>query len=324
MSASILITGGTTGLGYQCALVLAQQFPDHRIVLASRTNAKDAATSINRQLHQKNVEFIRLDLSSLSEVRKFVESWTGAQYPPIQYLLLNAGIQLPGPVEYTEDGYEKTFAVNHLGHVFLFSLLLPHFARTARIILTGSGTHDPAQRWLGVPDAEYITAEKLAHPSAESAEMENGRQRYSTSKLVALMWAYALERRLKQLRDTGEKDWTVATMCPGMVPGTSLARGEAGIVRFMLAHVLPRCLPVLRLVLGRPNIYTIETAGSALAWVTSSREVVGISGKYYELKSEVKSSEASYEEAKQAELWEWTVNHLALSPEEAAQFSLTN
>lgn len=51
---------------------------------------------------------------------------------------------------YTEDGYEQTFAVNHLAHFRLINLLLPHLARQARIVLVASDTHDPA-RHTGMP-----------------------------------------------------------------------------------------------------------------------------------------------------------------------------
>lgn len=182
---SVLITGGTAGMGYHCAINIARQHPDYQIVLASRTNRHDAAAAINRLLGQANVSYLRLDLSSLAAVRSFVAEWEAKKYPPIQALLLNAGLQFPDGVGYTVDGFERTFAINHVGHALLFSLLKPHFADTARIVVTSSGTHDPAQK-TGLPDAKYTTAEELSHPTPDSAR-NPGRQRYLTSKLVNVL-----------------------------------------------------------------------------------------------------------------------------------------
>jgi hypothetical protein len=74
-SRSILITGGTSGLGYYCALEVARQRPDYSVVLVSRTYPNSAAATINKTLAQKNVVFLPLDLSNLSKISKFVQHW---------------------------------------------------------------------------------------------------------------------------------------------------------------------------------------------------------------------------------------------------------
>ncbi|KAL3459176.1 NAD(P)-binding protein [Aspergillus heterothallicus] len=316
---SILITGGTAGLGYHCSFALARQYPNHRIVIASRSNTNNASDTINKTLNQSNVEYLRLDLGSLAEVRSFVASWSEKKYPPIEYLLLNAGLQFPGPVEYTVDGFEKTFAINHIGHALLFSLLIPDLAHTARIVITSSGTHDPAQK-SGMPDALYSTAEELAHPTEESKKYP-GRQRYPTSKLANVLWGYGLETRFKELRERKVRDWTIASFDPGLMPGTGLVRDGTAIERFIWSRILPRILPLLRLLLS-PNIHTPAESGENLAWVATSDKVRGTSGDYYEGNKKIKSSEVSYHKDKQEDLWEWTVKNIATSPDEVAQFSL--
>ena len=67
--------GGTSGVGYEAALGISQQCPDHRVVIASRTDPKSAATSINKTLNQQNVEYLPLDLSSLANVRSYAKSY---------------------------------------------------------------------------------------------------------------------------------------------------------------------------------------------------------------------------------------------------------
>ncbi|KAL4867803.1 hypothetical protein BDV12DRAFT_170616 [Aspergillus spectabilis] len=262
---------------------------------------------------------MHLDLSSFTQVRTFVSQWAEKNFPPIRYLLLNAGVQLSGPLQYTKDGYERTFAINHLSQTLLFSLLTPYLTHTARIVITGSGTHDPAQPWP-VPPAKYTSAEDLAHPSPET--VKDSQECYSSSKLAILLWTYALERRLKSLRESEQRNWTVANFCPGMMPGTNLARDLKPIAALLFRSVLPWFIPLMRIAIGSKNIHTPEHSGAALAWVTSSEEVTKSSGEYYEGRVTVKSSEESYDERKQEELWGWTVQTTAEGPEEIKRFVL--
>lgn len=312
---SILVTGGTLNLGYYCALDLARQCPDHQIVLASRTDPNSAAESINRIVGKGNVSFLPLNLSNLDDVRSFASKWEAKNYPPIQALVLNAGVQLPGGVEYTADGIEKTFAINHVGHALLFFLLRPHLADTARIVITSSGTHDPAQK-TGLPDAKYNTAEELAHPTAESGQY-GGRQRYATSKLANVLWGYALHRRFEELPG---RSWTVVSFDPGLMPGTGLAREANVVVRFLWNRVLPHLIPLLRLL--SPNVHTAQESGAALAWLTIDPEAIQASGTYYEGRQQIKSSELSYSEKNQEDLWRWTLENVSQNKEQAASFEI--
>jgi NAD(P)-dependent dehydrogenase (short-subunit alcohol dehydrogenase family) len=268
---------------------------------------------MNKLLNQENVKFLRLDLSSLSQVRAFAEDWNTNQFPPIQSLVFNAALQLPGAVEYTEDGFEKTFAVSHIGHGLLFSLLQPHLAETARIVIVSSGTHDPAQK-SGLPDAKYTSAEDLAHPSPLSAK-ENGRQRYASTKLANILYVYALHRRFSSINEKSGKHWTVTSMDPGLMPGTGLARGASKAERFLWLRVLPNIIPLLRLLIS-PNIHTPRESGAALARLAVGDDVEGVSGVYYEGLKEIKSSEASYNRANQEDLWGWTVDTTARDDQE--------
>ncbi|KAL4945832.1 hypothetical protein BDV06DRAFT_229726 [Aspergillus oleicola] len=330
-SSSILITGGTTGLGYHCALALAQKYPNSSIFIASRSDAISSATSINSTLNQSNTTYLPLDLSSQTKVRAFVSKWSDANNPPISHLLLNAGLQVPGEISYTEDGIEKTFGTNHVGHALLFHLLAPYLADEARVVVTASGTHDPAQK-SGVPDAVYTTAEELARPTGKNLARA-GRQRYSTSKLVNVLWMYAVERRFAALRgeagtdtnkseaEEGKKNWTIAAFDPGLVPGTGLARDAGPFLKFLWDSVLPRILPLLRL-LFNDNVHTAEESGGSLAWLASDDAVRGKSGVYFEGRREIKSSKDSYDTSKQEDLWGWTVKNVGRDKEEREGFEL--
>ena len=320
-SRSVLVTGGTSGLGYHAAHNIAKQHPEYLVVVASRSDRESAATSINQSLKQENVFFLPLDLGSLQNVRAFAKTWASKNFAPIQLLLLNAGLQFPEEVRMSEDNIEATFAINHVGHALLFHLLYPHLSSDARIVVTASGTHDPAQN-SGLPDAKYTTAEELAHPTPESAK-NAGRQRYATSKLVNVMWTYALHRRFQALytATNGQKNLTVAAFDPGLMPGTGLAREAGPALKFVWNKAMPKLIPVMRKVIS-PNIHRPEESGASLAWLAMTAGKEEADGKYFEARKAIASSVESREEGKQEDLWAWTVKNVAVNEEERMAFDI--
>ncbi|KAG0649821.1 NADPH-protochlorophyllide oxidoreductase [Hyphodiscus hymeniophilus] len=297
---TVLITGGTSGLGLEV------------VVVASRTDPDLAAETINKTLGQKNSQYLPLDLSSLEQIRLFAADWKTRNLPPIQALLLNAGIQYPEQgVRKAGDGVELTFG----GHALLLYLLYPLLAPAAHIVFTSSSTHDPAQK-TGQPDAIYNTAEELAHATPESTKYL-GSQRYTTSKLTNVMFTYALNRRLQQQG----KQLIVVAFDPGWMPGTGLARDAGFVERVMWFHVLPRVIPLLRKLIS-PNIHKSEESGATLAWLAVS-PAVKESGGYWNASPKRKmteSSKDSYDEKKQEDLWAWTVKHVSASEQERKKF----
>lgn len=310
---TVLVTGGTLGLGYECALEIAQQCTQYQVLIASRSNKDNAAVSINQKTGHSNVEYLKLDLSSLDKVRSFAADYARSGYPPIKALVLNAGLQILN-LDYTEDKIESTFAINHVGHALLFYLLSPYLAEDARIILVASGTHDPAQK-SGLPDAIYNSAEELAQPTKET-ENYGGRQRYATSKLCNVIWTYALHRRLER---TPGKKWTVNAFDPGLMPGTGLARDAPALLQFIWHNILPRTIWLLRLLIS-PNIHSPRESGGSLARLAVGDDVKGVSGKYYEGKIPIPSSKDSEVVEKQEDLWEWTVKRVAKDEDERRKF----
>ncbi|CAO2656457.1 Nn.00g052600.m01.CDS01 [Neocucurbitaria sp. VM-36] len=312
----ILVTGGTQGLGYQTALTLAKQKPSTLIVIASRTESDKAAETINKTLNQSNVVYMALDLGSLAKVRDFAKRWNAASHPPIEALVFNAGLQFPGGVEYTEDGIEKSFGINHVGHALLFHLLVPHLISDARIVVVSSGVHDPAKKWGLTP--VYTTAEGVAQPSLEAIKASNGRDRYATSKVANVLWTIALGRRLAANPDHKEK--TVVALDPGLMFPTNLSREGAWVLRFLSLHVAHRLIPLLKVLISDNINSTIESGGN-LAWLTVGDEVRGKKGVYFEKRKETGPSKQAVQEELQEDLWRWTVKTVAQSPEEKERFS---
>ncbi|KAI1391883.1 NAD(P)-binding protein [Hypoxylon trugodes] len=313
---TVIITGGTVNLGYYTALEIAKTHPEYLVIISSRSDKENAAEAINKALGQTNTIFIPLDLSSVQKVRAYAEDYIAKKYPPIQALVQNAALQFPGSLVKTADGIEATFAISHIGHALLFHLLCPYLAPKARVVVLSSGTHDPDQITGGMPKPNYISAEDLAHPTPASAK-NPGRQRYTESKLANILWTYALDKRLKQR--VPDRGITVTAYDPGLMPGSGLAREAGWFPRFLWIHIMPRIIPLLKIVIS-PNIRTPNQAGVILARLAIGQDMEGVSGRYYEGPKEIKSSKDSYDEAKQDDLWNWTVNYLAKGDEEKERF----
>ncbi len=119
----VLVTGGNSGIGFQCARRLARE--DLGVLIASRNEelSREAVERIRGETGNDAVEAMPLDLGSLAAVRQFAKELRARELP-LDALVLNAGVQLQRGPRYSADGYETSFAVNHLGH-FLRSELLP-------------------------------------------------------------------------------------------------------------------------------------------------------------------------------------------------------
>lgn len=326
---TILITGGTTGLGYFAAHSLAQQCPDSKVIIASRSDKTKAADSLNAviskshppsgKVHEPQVIYLPLDLSSTTNIRTFVKAhFDTHNFPPISKLLLNAGLQFykGTSVHLTPDGIETTFGINHVGHALLFFLLKPHLTSKAHIVITSSGTHDPAQK-TAAPDAVYTSAELLAHPTDNDGyeTKRRGLQRYATSKLTNVLFGYALNRRIKS---SNSQQWTMAIMDPGLMPGTSLARDLPPVLFWIFVHIAPHLVWLMRLLVYH-NTNTPQKSGTNLAYVAMD-EKADDAGKYFEGRKVIPTSKDSYDETKQEDLWAWTVQFLARDQKEKEAF----
>ena len=324
-SRTVLITGGNSGLGLACAEQIHRLRPEYSIVLSGRSAqqgaeavkaVQKAATSSSTS--KGEVRFMRLDLQSQADVRRFVAEFVSAQLPPLGFLLLNAGIQSRHPVPHTEDGIAGVYATNHLSQFLLYQLLRPHFAAgQVRLTVTSSGVHDPAQK-TGLPDAVYTSGERIAHPV--TAEEELGLVTYSISKLCNVYFTYGLHDRLQRSSDASR--FTVNAFDPGLVFGTGLQRSTP-LLYFLARRVLPPLTPFLRWVTRQPNIHTLQESGFALARlaIDPDGELSGVSGRYFEGLRQIRSSELSYNEKNRQDLWDSSVNLTAKTEAERQTFN---
>jgi NAD(P)-dependent dehydrogenase (short-subunit alcohol dehydrogenase family) len=325
-SQTVLLTGGTSGLGYACARALAAARPDWYLLLASRNQQQglQAVNALKQQTGHQHITWMSLDLASLAAIRTFADELARQDLPPLRAIVCNAGLQVVSGTTYTQDGFETTFGVNCLGHFLLVNLLLSSLVAPARIVFVSSGTHKPDRtrtlisRLIGTTPPRYHEARALAYPerypdSSEQSESPQitGMRRYSTSKLCDVFYTYELARQLQaEGHSTPERPITVNAYDPGMTPGTSLSRDTGAFRNFVWNVVFPR------LRFAFPNMQSLSTAGEALARLLLDSTLEDVSGKYFEGFDERASSQESYDQQKAAELWETSAELVGLQPTE--------
>jgi light-dependent protochlorophyllide reductase len=292
MSATAIITGANAGLGYECARALLAGPGDWHVVLAVR-DVERGRVAAERLGHTQRCVVCPADLASLESVMRFASDHRGIELPPTRAIVCNAGLQVISGTRRSEDGFELTFAVNHLGHFALVCAMLDQLATPARIVVVSSDTHDPARR-SGMPAPRYRTAEELARPAGDGEEPAQtlGRRRYTTSKLCNVLFAYELDRRL----GGGHEGVTVNAFNPGLMPGSGLARDYTPLQRFAWRFVLP-AMRVL------PGVNSTRVSGERLAALVSDPRFDGVSGRYFDGLREVDSSADSRDRDKAADLW---------------------
>jgi NAD(P)-dependent dehydrogenase (short-subunit alcohol dehydrogenase family) len=285
---TVVITGANQGLGFACARQIARR-PGWRVILACRDprRGQQAAARITAETENPAIESRLLDLASLAAVRRFVAELPG----PVDALVCNAGVQIVNGLEWTVDGFEATFAINHLAHFLLANLLLDRLRDGARVVFVSSNTHDPS-RWTGMPPPHLVDPAALARgePREAGSAGRAGRVRYVNSKLCNVYCAYEMSRRVSRIR--------VNAFDPGFLPGTALARGYGPLARFLNRFVLPAATLVL------PNANTVGRSARRLARLVTDLAFAGLSGAYVSRGRVAGSSPASYDREQARRLWQ--------------------
>jgi light-dependent protochlorophyllide reductase len=316
---SVLVTGGNSGIGFECARELARA--GWHVLIASRN--REASAQAVRRIACENgdaaVEGLGLDLGSMESVRRFAKE-IDARDVRLRALVCNAGLQVSRGPQLSPDGFELTFAVNHLGHFLLANLLLPRLLANApaRIVIVSSGVHDPA-RTTGMPKPAVSDLDTLAATGGPRRGHFDGRLAYVNSKLCNLWFAYELRRRLEAARLTDEmRPVSVNAFEPGLVPGSGLARDYPPVLRFLWDRILPGAAWALTPLV--PSINTARKAGAALARMVTDPALADVSGSYFPSHTRwraARSSEASHDADRARALWERSVEMSGLTPEES-------
>lgn len=289
---TIIITGGNSGLGYECAKNIAAS-GGFFVVLACRNveKAEAAKSELTSATGNSNIAAMQLDVSSLASVRAFAAYYKTTDFPPLYGLVCNAGINGMN-TGLTPDGFDVVFETNHLGHFLLANLLLPEMRPDGRIAVVSSDMHDPPgglSSWPGVG--------ALAHPGEPLA---SDSVRYSYSKLCNLYFMYGLAKRLARVNS----GITVNAFNPGLMTDTNFAPNKSRFSEEFLEKVADR--------LG-----SLEKSAAALAEIVTSPDCARISGQYFDRSTDaIPSSPLSYGERNRLELWDGSVIYTKLKESE--------
>lgn len=210
---TIVVTGGTTGMGLESVKRLAAGGAS--VILTARSEPKGVAAVeqvtkflTERKLANANVTYKVVDFDWLSIIREVPQTW--ADIDKVDVLLNNAGIMALPKCEYTADGYERQIQSNHLGHFALTALLSPKLTPRARIINVASSAHQFASR------TGLLSQNALWRPHPLDYAPWTA---YGQSKLANILFTQELQRRAL----AAGREWTAVSLHPGVV-NTDLGR----------------------------------------------------------------------------------------------------
>ncbi len=268
---TVLVTGGTNGIGYETARQLAARGATVITVGRDATRGAAAVARIQYQTSNTKIAFLQADLSSLAEVRRLAE-YIITHIPQLHVLVNNAGGS-NAQRKMTADGLEATFATNHLSPFLLTNLLLPilEASAPARIVNVSTSLHRS-----GRIDFDDLQSEKVY----------DRMHAYQQAKIANLFFTYALARRLSGTNVTVNAADPLATKKGANSMPSSLPLATR--------LILPLFLPFL----------TTERAAQSSIYLASSPDAEGLTGKYVNFrKKSVRSSPASYDEATAEKVW---------------------
>ncbi|KAJ0407855.1 hypothetical protein ATCC90586_007201 [Pythium insidiosum] len=291
----VVVTGGTSGIGLECcrSLVRSERM---RVVLVGRSaeRVQQAVARLERDAAEgSSVDGRVADLASLSDVRRLANELI-TERVKLFAMVCNAGVESP-PVAVSPDGFETTFATNHLGH-FLLATSLYHSGRFVghadgkpRLVIVSSSLHNGDNSRGGGPDVSDW--ERVAF----GGEGWGGKTAYATTKLCNLFFGYEFQRRYGH-------DVLVYMYSPGFIPDTGLFRNHSAIGWFFVKSLLKLVAywsPRLQQSMSTP-----ERSGAFLARLASDADLPWDSPAYFAIDHLFHTSEESKDPELARALWE--------------------
>ncbi len=272
-----LITGGTNGIGKSTALALARM--GATVVIVGRDAQKTARVveEVRTESGNNTVDSLIADLSSQQEVRRLADEFK-SKYSHLHVLLNNAGGVFMQR-QFSADGIEMTFALNHLAYFLLTNLLLDTIKASApaRIINVASDAHSSGK----------IEFDNL------QGEREYGTSAYGNSKLANILFTMELSRRLGN-------GVTVNALHPGFV-STGFGKNNPGLLMKLIRVVVP--------LFARSPEKGAETS----IYLASSPEVQSMTGKYFVDCKVTQSSPRATDMEVAKELWDVSAEMVRLA-----------
>ncbi len=243
---NIVLTGGTSGLGYRTANVLGKE-KKNKIFLIGSSKQKGEASVKNliNETSNNNINFIQCDLSSISEIKSLADKLKKIK---IDILINNAGAFFFSRKK-TVDKIEKTFALNHLSYFILTNILLKNkvIKNGGRIVNVASGAH------RGV---------KIDFNNLEMKTNYNGWIAYKKSKLCNILFT----KKLSEL--TKNNKITVNCLHPGFVK-TQFGKNNSGLASLAIKFLM--------------NFFAIsvEEGAETIVFLATDNSIKNITGKYF-------------------------------------------
>jgi len=272
-----VVTGASSGIGQATSIALARLGATVVLVCRDRGRGESAMAQVSAAATGESPVLELADLSSLEQVRDLAGRLSGL--PKIDVLVNNAGLVIYHR-ELTVDGFEHTFALNHLAPFLLTNLLRPKLTASApaRVVTVASTAHRGARLNLDDLQLEHHYSAMLA---------------YSGSKLANILFTRELARRLEGTRVTAN--------C--LHPGTVRTRfGQTGSVWLRIG-----------LMIGGPFLRSPESGARTVVYLASSPDVGDSSGGYYVSGKRREPSRAATNDETAARLWEISAKLTGLS-----------
>ena len=275
---TILITGGSSGLGFSAAESLASENNCEIYITATSLETATGAAEKLKKKTGKEITGLALNLAEPKDIKSFLENLAKKlNGRKLDAVALNAGIQLVSERKQNSLGEELTLAVNHLGHLRMLHGLITHdhirISPNCRFVFTGSGTHNPKDkiaRLFGFRGSSFSSVQHWL--DGEYSDIKNptqrGLNRYANSKLANIMSGFELAKRFPQ--------FVFLSIDPGLMPGTGLARDRSLLDRIAWNTIARWVLPLL------PGVSSSKKSGLLLGQLLSSSQWADSSGAYIE------------------------------------------
>lgn len=265
---NVLITGGNSGIGLEAAVSIAGKGANVWIVSRDERRGQEAVDTIRSRSSNSHVELLVGDLSSQKVIRDLAAT-VATDIPRLDVLVNNAGLTI-GERILTVDGFETTFAVNHLGYFLLTGLLMDTLRSSApsRIVSVASQAH----------------ARGTMHwDNLQGENGYSGWDSYCQSKLANILFTFELARRIDG------SGVTANCLHPGVV-ATNFAKKGPAIIRWVFK-------------LLRPALTSPADGAKTTIYLATSSEVEGVSGKYFDKCREAKTTDEARSIEAAQRLW---------------------
>ena len=266
-----LVTGATDGIGKAAATVFAKRGASVTLVGRDKPKTERVLAELKSATGNEHLDYLLCDLTRVADVTRMAEAFK-AKHDRLDVLVNNAGATFKKPV-IGPDGYELTFALNHLAYFRLTTSLLDLIRSTpgARVVSTSSSMQARG---------------KLDLQRTPTSLEGSGPAAYATSKLANILFTKALQRKLAGT--------TAVANCfePGMV---RTQFGGFGSDQGILLNIV--------YALAKPFSISPDQGADSLIWLATSPEAASLQGQYISKRRPVPPSKQALDSKLAEELW---------------------